>query len=245
MLSVQHLHLRVQGRSLVSDLSFEAQPGQRWAVIGRNAVGKTTLLRALAGLGAPRAGGQVQLAQRARVAYLPQTPQDRFAWTVQEYLTLHEAHAAPLGGGADAGLLFGAGAGATRDRLALLQDLDAAHLQARAVTQLSGGERQRVGLAAVAVQAADLWLLDEPVSAQDPAHQVRVGAWLKQQAHCAVLMSAHDMNWVQQVATHGIALMGDGRYCAGALSEVLTAANLHECFDCEWAAVNGRWFAGG
>jgi hypothetical protein len=50
---------------------------------------------------------------------------------------------------------------------------------------------------------------------------------------------------VQQVATHGIALMGDGRYCAGALSEVLTAANLHECFDCEWAAVNGRWFAGG
>jgi len=102
------------------------------------------------------------------------------------------------------------------------------------VTELSGGERQRVALAAVALQRTALWLLDEPVSFQDPAHQRQVSQWLCAQTAQAIVMSAHDMGWVQRSATHVLALQPGGGWRAGPLQEVLTAQTLRSTFACDW-----------
>jgi iron complex transport system ATP-binding protein len=216
LISVGSLTLQAAGRTLVQELSFAVQRGERWVVIGRNAAGKSTLLRALAGLAVPGMLGDIQ---RSACAWLPQQANDRFDLRVSEFLALHQEGV---------------------DDAALHVALDMAHLLERPITQLSGGERQRVGLAAVARRAVPLWLLDEPVSFQDPAHQQQLAAWLNAQTQVGVVLSAHDMNWVSQVATHVIALTPDGPIC-GERDLVLDADVLERTFGCAWMPMQGRW----
>jgi iron complex transport system ATP-binding protein len=203
-------------------------------VIGRNAVGKSTLLRALAGLSVPRREGMVCWLGRAQAAWSPAdaaalrafTPQqsnDRFPVAVQRLLEL----AVCVPGGAD-----------TR---ALLRALDAAHLAERDVMQLSGGERQRVALAQCAAQGAPLMLLDEPVAFQDPAHQRQVARWLATLAERCLVFSAHDVNWIAGVATHVLALQGDGGWEAGPVGQMLSAERLETVYGCRWRQADGAW----
>lgn len=229
LLTVDGLSLAAAGRCLVDGLVLQAHAGERWCVIGRNAAGKSTLLRALAGLGVSSRSGRVTIRDpgplaRRQLAYLAQVPSDRFALSVDEWLELHAAQP---------------------DEPASwpLRELDIEHLRERSITELSGGERQRVGLAGVAAQDAALWLLDEPVSFQDPAHQRVVAHWLMRQHERCVILSAHDMGWVQLVATHVIALTGDGQWLAGPVGDVLSEQTLRSTFDCAWRQVEGHWLA--
>jgi iron complex transport system ATP-binding protein len=250
LLQVNDLTLHVAGRTLVKGLSVTVQPGERWCVIGRNAVGKSTLLRALAGLGTGAASAQkpaakisvIPTALGLRRAYLPQSTQDRFDLTVSELIALQPAR------GLDDGALQAHCA-------ALGQALDITPLLERPITQLSGGERQRVGLAAVAAQEAPLWLLDEPVSFQDPAHQRMVAQWLRAQSapplpdaaapkpRAGIVMSAHDMAWVQSVATHIIAANDHTTWTTGTIDAILSAQLLRDTFGCDWQQVGGVWMA--
>lgn len=234
LLQVRDLGLQAAGRTLARGLNFSVQPGERWCVIGRNAAGKSTLLRALAGLGTGRGAGAqpdaVHAAPALRRAYLPQSAHDRFDLTVREFIALHsalpleasalQAHCAELGAA-----------------------LDIAPLLERPITQLSGGERQRVGLAAVAAQDAPLWLLDEPVSFQDPAHQRLVAQWLHGKPQQAMVISAHDIPWVQSVATHLIAAYAHSDWAIGPIDEILNAQLLRDTFACDWRQVGGFWMA--
>ncbi len=253
VLQVQDLQLKAAGRTLVQGLSFTVQPGERWCVIGRNAAGKSTLLRALAGLATGGASEQalrrthagqahvapiVYGARGTRRAYMPQSAQDRFDLTVREFIALQPSMALS--------------AAQLQVRCAALGSaLDIAPLLDRPITQLSGGERQRVGLAAVAAQEAPLWLLDEPVSFQDPAHQRMVAQWLRAQSYqasglvpqVAMVMSAHDMTWVQSVATHLVAARADRRWVTGPIGDILDAQLLRDTFDCDWRRVGGVWMA--
>ncbi len=171
VIEARGLTLHAAGRELVADLDWRARIGERWCVIGRNAVGKSTLLRALAGLSVPARAGHVEwtgreqsawaMADAAAVrAFAPQQANDRFPIAVRRLLEL--AVCVPR----DAALA------------ALLRALDVEVLASRNVMQLSGGERQRVALAQCAVQGAPLLLLDEPVAFQDPAHQLQIARWL-------------------------------------------------------------------
>ena len=229
-LVVTNLRLEAAGRVLLQNLSFRAQAGERWCVIGRNAAGKSTLLRALAGRHTASAG----LVEAGQAAYLPQATSDRFDLSVREYVQLHiQGVSAVQGMQPDAALAVH------------LQDLDIAHLLERPITQLSGGERQRVGLAAVAAQNTALWLLDEPVSFQDPAHQGVVGRWLLAQSAepnpKAIVMTAHDMAWVQSYATHLIAIHDGMTLTFGKISEILDEKLLQKTVACQWRQVGGVW----
>ena len=235
LLETRALTLRAAGRPLVEGLAWRVHAGERWCVIGRNGAGKSLVLRALAGLGVPERSGEVLWRGRAQGewpadaaaalrALMPQQPQDRFALTVERVLALSEVAAA-----------------APRPS-ELMSALDIEALAQRRVDQLSGGERQRVALAQCAMQGAGLMLLDEPVSFQDPAHQQLVGRWL---ARCAAdrawIASAHDPSWIARVATHVLALSGDGRWQAGPVEEILSAAVLEQTYGCGWRNVDGAW----
>jgi iron complex transport system ATP-binding protein len=169
-------------------------------------------------------------------ALMPQQAQDRFALTVDRALALSRVPSAP--GEGESG-----SKGATGE---LMSALDIASLGPRRVDQLSGGERQRVSLAQCATQGAALMLLDEPVSFQDPAHQQVVGRWLAGatvSGERAWVASAHDPSWIARVATHVLALFGDGRWQAGPVGEILDAAVLERTYGCPWRAVDGAWLA--
>ena len=241
LLETRALAVHAAGRTLVEGLDWRVNPGERWCVIGRNGAGKSLVLRALAGLGVPRRAGEVLWQGRAQQAWpvgdaatlrslMPQQAQDRFALSGERTLALSEVASA-----------------ASRQRMGeLLSALDIAALAARRADQLSGGERQRVALAQCAMQGAALMLLDEPVSFQDPAHQQVVGRWLVDAVPAgtgsrAWIASAHDPGWIGRVATHVLALFGDGPWQAGPVDQILSAPVLERTYGCAWRRVDGTW----
>lgn len=240
LLESRGLSLRAAGRPLVEGLDWQVHAGERWCVIGRNAAGKSTLLRALAGLAVPERQGQVRWLGRAQVdwpvadaawarAYAPQQALDRFPLSVQRLLELSTVRPGPL----------------RADNL--LAELDAQWLASRGVMQLSGGERQRIALAQCALQGAPLMLMDEPVSFQDPAHQAQVARWLTHLVapgvEAALIVTAHDVNWIARTATHVLALLGDGRWQAGPCAALIQAPLLAQVYGCGWRNVGGYWVA--
>ena len=240
LLETRGLALQAAGRCLVAGLDWQVHAGERWCVIGRNAAGKSTLLRVLAGLPVPQRSGEIRWLGRPQAdwpiadaaclrAFAPQHPADRFPLAVQRLLELSRVRP----GAPDPG--------------AVLAALDAAHLAPRGVLQLSGGERQRVALAQCALQGAPLLLFDEPVSFQDPAHQGLVARWLAALAPpdgaTAWIASAHDVNWIARAATHVLALLGDGRWAAGRCDQMIGASTLREVYGCEWRDAAGVWVA--
>ena len=239
LLATRALTLAAAGRELVRKLDWQVEPGQRWCVIGRNAAGKSTLLRALAGVsevGVMQRGvlhwqGRPQrdwpaIDAAALRAFMPQQVVDRFPISVARLLELSVARA-------------------RHDVRAVQRGLDIEALAARPVLELSGGERQRVALAQCVLQGAPLVLLDEPVAFQDPAHQALVARWLSSSlpADQALVISAHDVNWIARTATHVLALLPDGACEQGVAVEMLEASLLERVYGCAWRAVGGVWVA--
>jgi len=234
LIETHALTLAAAGRVLVQSLDWRAAIGERWCVIGRNAAGKSSLLRTLAGVGdaALLRGGTVSWLGRAAAdwpatdaaavrAFLPQQASDRFPITVERLL--EQSVVQPR-----------------HEAAATLDALDAIALAGRNVLELSGGERQRVALAQCAVQGAPLLLLDEPVAFQDPAHQLQVARWFDTLHHDhALVISAHDVNWIARAATHVLALLPDGHCEQGGAAEMLDADRLRRVYGCDWRAVEG------
>jgi iron complex transport system ATP-binding protein len=230
IIETRALTLAAAGRTLVHSLDWQAAVGERWCVIGRNAAGKSTLLRTLAGIGEPalQRGGDVRWFDRSAGAwpavdaasvraFAPQQSSDRFPITVGRLLELSIVES-------------------RHDPRALLAALDAAPLVERNVLELSGGERQRVALAQCAAQGSPLLLLDEPVAFQDAAHQLLVAQWLATLHQHALVMSAHDVNWIARAATHVLALLPDGHCEQGTVDGMLQAERLERVYGCAWRA---------
>ncbi|RQO35929.1 cobalamin ABC transporter ATP-binding protein [Herminiimonas sp. KBW02] len=229
-----NLKLSIADRVLVDGLQWQIGPGECWCVIGRNGAGKSTLLRTLVGL-RDADGGELELNGRAlskwplqdlarERSYLPQGRSDAFGYRVIEtVLTARHPYHESAYWESDADYVAAHTA---------LQTMDADMLAERDVRSLSGGERQRVAIAAVLAQDTPLMLLDEPTSALDLAHQVSVMALLSRlcrDQQKAVVMVSHDLNLAHSVATHALLLMGDGRWHAGPVDEVMQASLLSEC----------------
>jgi heme exporter protein A len=153
------------GRTLYQELSFAVEAGEALLVLGPNGVGKTTLLRTVAGL-LPPAGGQVRLADgqagdavAASSHYVGHLNALKARLTVQENATfwaqfLGDGDARPQAAVASALAAFG---------LAELRDVP--------VGYLSAGQRRRLGLARVLLAQRPIWLLDEPAASLDEAAQ--------------------------------------------------------------------------
>jgi len=161
-LCASRLSIERGGRIVFSNLSFTLEAGESLIVTGRNGIGKSTLLRALAGL-LPLAEGEIScapsmeetLAERAH--YIGHADALKGALTVAENLTFHAALLDARQGG------LGAKAALGEFGLAHVAELPAAYL--------SAGQRRRVALARLLVAHRPVWLLDEPTTALDAASQ--------------------------------------------------------------------------
>lgn len=184
MLSVRGLTVSRGERTLFRDLSFDVAAGEAVALTGANGAGKTSLLRAVAGLLRPDAGEIVFEGAEAADA--------RFR------LTHVLGHLDGLKGARRAGdeLDFQARwHGADTDGIAAAVDLLGLRpLLELEVRKLSAGQRRRLALARLIAAPRPLWLLDEPFSPLDARWRAAVG--LLMQAHLdkggAVLAAVHD-----------------------------------------------------
>ncbi|MFM2042321.1 MAG: cytochrome c biosis ATP-binding export protein CcmA [Pseudomonadota bacterium] len=153
-----------------ADLSFRLEGGGALVLVGHNGSGKSSLLRLMAGLSRPFAGSLswdgVPVADdpdghRARLRYLGHLDAVKPALTAAENLATWAALGAAKGGG---------DATTARDRaLAALDRYGIGALADVPGRYLSAGQKRRVNLARLALDAAPLWLLDEPTTALDRA----------------------------------------------------------------------------
>lgn len=237
--------------SAVEAIDLTLEPGTLTALVGPNGSGKSTLLRLLGGLLRPQAG-QVRLelpgepapgggldpggGDRTRLArrigFLPARPEVAADYTALEAVLLGRH---PFG----RGLLLERPDDLARAEAALAR-VGAAAFRDRPCEELSSGERQRVLLARVLCQAAGTVFLDEPTSAQDPAHALELFALFAALAGegRTVIVATHDLNTAARFAQRLVALRGGRLVRAGPPGEVLDPALLQEVFAIE--ALVGR-----
>ena len=173
MLSVRDLSVTRGGVPLLSGVSLALAAGQAIVLRGPNGIGKTTLLRAVAGL-QPPAAGSVDLPPEG-LAYAGHADGLKATLTVAENL------------GFWASIFGGDGGGAALDAM------DLAALADRPAQNLSAGQKRRLGLARLLVTGRRLWLLDEPTVSLDAASVGLFGRAVR--AHLAAggaaLMATH------------------------------------------------------
>jgi iron complex transport system ATP-binding protein len=222
MLAAEDVSIAYRGRTVVSGFSpAPFRPGSVTALIGPNAAGKSSVLRAMAGIvpaqGKLRLGdvalNRLRLAERAvRVRYVPQ------AFHTTAMLGVFEAVLVALRQGRSADP---DAPGRVARILALVGITDLAD---RPVASLSGGQQQLVALAQGLAVDAPVLLLDEPTSALDLNRQLRLMQLLREiamQRGMIVVAAMHDLALAARHATR-VLLLDQGRIAAdGAPHEVL------------------------
>jgi ABC-type cobalamin/Fe3+-siderophores transport system ATPase subunit len=251
------LSLQAGTRTLVSAIDLELAPGEILGILGANGAGKSTLLTVLAGLAHP-ASGEVRLddvpllqlpplTRAQSIGLLPQGDDGTFFGSVAEFVALgrypfnpsvaqrHRVHLSRPGdrdGERES----------HPDPAALLQSWELHPLAHRAFNTLSGGERQRARLAQLSIQTPIYYLLDEPLTHLDPAHQARLLTWARSEADLgrAVALTLHDPNWAACHCDRLLFLFGDGRWQVGLPETLLTPASLEALYGPGSAALWGR-----
>ncbi len=161
------------GRAILSGISFDLADGTCLVLRGSNGVGKTTLLKTLAGL-LPLQQGSLQI-DRDQVAYAGHLDAVKAQLTVEENLQ------------------FWAGIYGTGDIRTVLKKLDLSALADRPAHALSAGQKRRLGLARLLVSKRSIWLLDEPTASLDSQSTALVARVISD--HCAAggtaILSTH------------------------------------------------------
>jgi len=234
-LQTRQLEVNIGNKKVCESLDLSLHPGEVWGVLGRNGIGKTTLLHTLSGL-RPADSGKVLLNQndiskfpRKQVAQklglLLQHSEDAFPSSVLESVVCgrhpHIAHwqwesKHDYQKATDA-----------------LQQVHMSELSHRATNELSGGERQRVAIATLLTQNPDIFLLDEPNSHLDLHYQISILQYLcdfARQQQRIILMSLHDINLAARFCDKLLFITGDGKTIAGDADKLLNTKDLSELF---------------
>lgn len=202
LIDLQQVTLQGADRALIEDLSLTVSTGDRIGVVGINGVGKTTLLKIIAGR-IEADSGDIRRGRDVRVGFLEQIP------TLPDG-TVRDA----LGAGwqIDSAL----------DRLGMLQSVDTP------TTNLSGGELKRVALAGLFAEHHDVLILDEPTNHLD----LNAVQWLEQEITAfrgAVVIVSHDRFLLDQVTNRMVEIDRGKTYVhSGGYSQLLEAQAARE-----------------
>ena len=239
-------------RIVLCDLDLRLHAGEQVAVIGASGAGKTSLLLALACAVAPRAGrvrlfGQEPWALasgarqrlRGRLFLAPQVPP---LPPRQRVVTAVLAGRLPQQGlWQSLRTLWSPRQADAAAAQAALAALDLPEQLWQRVDRLSGGERQRVGLARLLVSDAELWLVDEPLAALDPARAERVISHLSDSARArgaTLVCSLHQVEVARRRFARILALR-DGRLVYDGPAEALTPERIRALYGsdpADWSA---------
>ncbi len=197
ILELHDLQVDIGGQTVVRGLDFHLTQGERVGIVGGNGIGKTTLLRAIAGQLAPATGRIVQ-GKNTRMAYFDQERSglDDDA-TVFENV-MGDQSKVEIGGRE------------IEPRAYLERFLFDSTRQRQPVGGLSGGERARVALARMLRQPANLVLLDEPTNDLDVATLGALEDLLTDFGGTALVVT-HDRWFLDRVATAILSFEGDGK----------------------------------
>lgn len=234
-LAAETITLGYDDRVISRDLSIEIPEGAFTVIVGPNACGKSTLLRALSRLLKPKNGailldGRTIHSYKAKevarkLGLLPQTSTAPDGISVADLVARgrypHQSMIRQW---------------SRHDEAAVLEAMAATNvtsLSGRQVDELSGGQRQRVWVAMALAQQTPTLLLDEPTTYLDIAHQIELMelfSRLNRENNQTMVAVLHDLNHACRYATHLIAMKDGNVVAAGNPSEIVTAELVEEVF---------------
>lgn len=236
-----HAGVRLAGRTIWQDVTFEVRPGEFIAILGPNGAGKSTLLKALLGVlplseGSLRVLGAPVRRGNAQVGYLPQ----RHSFDADVRVRGRDVVRLGLDGNRWGVPLPGLqrlwGGARARTAAARVEEVialvGASHYAHRPIGELSGGEQQRLLIAQALVTRPHILLLDEPLESLDLNNQQIVSALIRrisQEQQITVLMVAHDVNPILPYLDRVI-YIGRGQTAIGTPEEVITSETLSRLY---------------
>ena len=244
MMEVKNLNFHYKGSpDVLSDVSFQIEPGKFLAILGNNGVGKSTLLKCFNHILKPDSGevlldGKNLLKQSTRevakqVAFVSQNvpstqltvhdvvmlgrrPYMKWGFTEEDHNIVHDA----------------------------MHRLDVEDMRGRFLGQLSGGEKQKVMLARALAQQPKVLLLDEPTSALDIQNQYGVLKMVRDICHKDSIIAAiviHDLNLALRFCDRFL-LLKDGQVYRHGDRSILDSTALKEVYgvDAKVVDIEGR-----
>ena len=195
--------VEIGGRTLFRDLSLNLAAGERLGVVGRNGLGKSSLLKLMLGQIAP-AAGEVQIGTRTEINYV-----DQNRMLLDDEKTVWEEVS-------DGSEVVKLGEESVTLRGYLRRFLFSEDRINTKISQLSGGERSRVLLAKILKRGGNVLMLDEPTNDLDLSTLRLLEEALIAFAGCVIVVS-HDRYFLNRVCTSILAFEGDGvvRYHVG------------------------------
>jgi len=221
-LHARNLKLTIGKAVILADVELQVAPGWRVGLVGPNGVGKSTLLRVLAGTQRIDAGKVTVVPASATIGYLPQEPDRSEHETVRDFLARRTGVAEATAELDAATTALSVGEAGSDDRYSDALDrwlaLGGADLGVRVgpvwaelglvervldqpMSTLSGGEAARVGLAALLLARFDVFLLDEPTNDLDLDGLARLERWVTGLS-APVAVVSHDREFLRRTVTH-------------------------------------------
>jgi len=221
-LNVENLNVSYKQNHVLEDISFRVERGQFVCVIGPNGGGKSTLLKALVGLLPIRSG--IIRKEARNIGYVPQQLRIDAAvpLRVDEFLSLKLSKRR---------IWFGPGQTRTTAKKKL-EEIGAAHLMNRQLSELSGGEFQRILIAYALLDNPDLLLLDEPMTGLDARGGMSFDGLLhhlNDHIGMTILMVSHDLHLVEHVSDQ-VLCINRSVHCHGPPDQVLQPENLSKAY---------------
>lgn len=197
LITIEKVSIIRGGKSVLTDFSASIELGKITAIIGPNGSGKSTLLGALAG-DLPISSGMITIAGRdlKEISAVEQAQLRSVVLQNRNYWLSYTAREL---------IEMGQGPAELARVEAVMQRLDMTRFENQSVTTLSGGEAQRVEIARALIRDTPIYLLDEPLSAQDVQSKARIIALLQElrDQGRTVLVIAHidksSLSWCDQI----------------------------------------------
>jgi len=242
LISVRHLSVKREGKSILDDVSLDIHAGDMIGVIGPNGAGKSTLFKTLIGLvsydkGEILLGGkplqQYSSRERAQwIGYVPQAPEHSLACTVEEFICMgrypYLSSFSPPG---------------PEDRQAVEHALTitgTTSLRHRVMDTLSGGEKQKVLIAGAIAQRSKVLLLDEPASFLDPRNELEAQELLQtinRETGLGIVTVSHHLNSMLRYSQTVFGLK-NGRLIFNGTPQTLLSGNaLLEIYDTQFQII--------
>lgn len=233
-LEARSINVKLGRTTIIEHADLTVEHGQIVALVGPNGCGKTTLLRAVAGL-TPLTAGTVTVAG---------APLDRLSRrATARHLAFMPQHLPPVDG-LTALQLVAHGRYAQRGPIGMLSGgiddichdaltrVGASEFAQRPLDELSGGERQRVRLAVALAQQTPLLLLDEPTTYLDLTHQIELLGLLDDLRHdgIAQVVVLHDLTHAAWIADQVVVMHEGSTTATGPPTDVLTPTLINDVF---------------
>lgn len=233
-LQAKGITLSYDGRDISRALSLAIPDGSFTVIVGPNACGKSTLLRALSRLLEPESG-HVTLEDQDIRHYSPRVFARKLGLLPQSLMAPDGISVADLVARGRFPHQSFLRQWSKEDGVAIARALEATGMTqhaSRMVSELSGGQRQRVWIAMALAQETPILLLDEPTTYLDIAHQMELLELLEElrEEGRTIVAVLHDLNQACRFATHMIALKDGNIMAQGLPSEIVTEAMVQKVF---------------